>query len=773
MRYQNPDNDNGMKITNRTSIVLGVIVCGSMLGHSVVAAEQARPNIIVIMADDLGYNDVGCYGCKDIPTPHIDSLAKEGVRFTSGYVTWPMCGPSRAGFLTGRHQASFGYYKNASLPFDPKQGLPKMETIASLLQKQGYVTGGVGKWHMGTTNDQHPNSMGFDDWFGFLSGGLMYYPLDHPSYKGRFTPLKRPAHWRDIHHTLPLIHNMEPVQWDQYLTRELTDAGGAFLKKNQTEPFFLFMSYNAPHLDLEAPEETIAKFPEEKMSKVPGVTPKARSIYGAMVYELDQGVGQLLTELDQLELTDNTVVWFLSDHGGMKRTSDNRPLKGAKGNSYEGGLRVPMIVKWPGRIPEGVVLEEAVTSLDIGATAIAMAGGDPENAGLHGKDIRPYMTQQSKDAPHDVLYWHTARGPGLGGVIREGNYKLLVKGKMELYHLADDLGETNNLAASQPERVQNMLARWKEWNKGNAPDLWGKPEKPYQYADYEWLKGSQHYKATPKKKRKKATEKSAKEELVDVSEGRPAVRLWPLDQVGGAANRLKHDVTRRGKVRYENVKDPHLVLFSAQRAEPNPAVIYCPGGSYVYQSPKPEIIEWLNECGITVFMLKYRASGDREAAFEDMQRAMCLVRQNATQWNIDPNQLGVMGSSAGGHLVLRLSQHYKQRAYPKIDEADQQSCEPNFVITGSAAYLCEKGTQEIVEEFPMSGKIAPTFMVYALNDKRHGHNSVVYEKALRAVGGTTEIMASETGGHPLKGVNWFTPCEEWLKAQGIKISPVK
>jgi len=279
--------------------------------------------------------------------------------------------------------------------------------------------------------------------------------------------------------------------------------------------------------------------------------------------------------------------------------------------------------------------------------------------------------------------------------------------------------------------------------------------------------------AQRKTAKKKPTKKSANEELVDVSEGRPVVRLWPLDQVGGPANRLKHDVTRRGKVRYENVKDPHLVVFSAQRAEPNPAVVYCPGGSYQHQTPKPEIIEWLNECGVTVFMLKYRASGDREAAFKDVQRAMRLVRQNAKKWNIDPNQLGVVGSSAGGHLVLRLSQCYNQRAYPEIDDADQQSCEPNFVITGSAAYLCEKGTQKIVEEFPMSGKIAPTFMVCALDDKSHGGGSVVYEKALNAAGGTTGIMVSETGGHGLKDVNWFSPCEEWLQAQGIKISPVK
>jgi arylsulfatase A-like enzyme len=238
--------------------VLGAaLICSQAPAAEV--ANPARPNIIVIMADDLGYNDVGCYGCKDIPTPNIDKLAEDGVRFTSGYVTWHMCGPSRAGFLTGRNQSTFGYYKNASLPFDPKQGLPKMETIASLLQKQGYVTSGVGKWHMGTTNDQHPNSMGFDDWFGFLGGGHTYYPLDHPSYHGRFTSIKRPANSRTLQHTLPIIHNMEPVDWDQYLTHELTDAGIRFLNTNRDKLFFLFMSYNAPHEELEAPEETITR----------------------------------------------------------------------------------------------------------------------------------------------------------------------------------------------------------------------------------------------------------------------------------------------------------------------------------------------------------------------------------------------------------------------------------------------------------------------------------------------------------------------------------
>lgn len=463
----------------------------------------SRPNIIVIMADDLGYADLGCYGCKDIPTPHIDRLAKEGARFTSGYVTAPMCGPSRAGFLTGRNQSTFGYYGNVSQPFDPAQGLPKMETIASLLKKEGYATAGVGKWHMGTTNEQHPNQMGFDDWYGFLGGGLMYYPLNHPSYKGRFNPLNRPAKGRDLQHTMPLIHNREPVEWDQYLTRELTDAGLGFLEKNQEKPFFLFMSYNAPHLDLEAPEESIAKFPADSMTKIPGVKPEDRSIYGAMVYELDEAVGQLLEKVDALGLTENTLVWFLSDNGGMKRTSDNRPLRGAKWDAFEGGLRVPMIVKWPGRIPSGMVLESAVTSLDLGSTSVAMAGGDPVKAGLQGKDIRSYVTAKSSDAPHEVLFWRTGNYAKPTGVIRSGDFKLIVeKGKPQLYNLKVDLGEKKNLAASQPERVQTLLTQWKAWDEANnVPDLWkkkGRASLLYQYADYDWLKGSQHYKVQSK-----------------------------------------------------------------------------------------------------------------------------------------------------------------------------------------------------------------------------------------------------------------------------------
>lgn len=483
----------------RTSLPAVFLLLLIVMCSSVNAAEQP-PNIVVIMADDLGYADVGFQGCKDILTPNIDQLATSGTRFSQGYVTGCMCGPSRAGFITGRNQSTFGYFANASQPLDPKQGLPAgIRTVAHFLQGQGYVTGGVGKWHMGTADHQHPGAMGYSDWFGFLGGGLMYYPLDHPSYNGRYLKKTKPWGLRDMHHTLPMLHNGKPVEWMQYLTRELTDGGIRFLEKNRDQPFFLFVSYNAPHEYLEAPAETIAKYPAKSMTNVPGVPANSRSIYAAMVDEMDQGIGRLMKTLDKLDLTANTVVWFLSDHGGLKRTSDNRPLRGAKGNAYEGGLRVPFVVRWPGKVQPGIVLDHPVTSLDIGATSLALAGGNVQQADLHGSDITKYMTGRSTDAPHDVLYWHVGRSPkDVTGVLREGDFKMLVtRGRVELFNIKEDKTESNDLTSEQPQRAERMLAAWKAWNESNQPPLWNgnKGRNTYQYADYEWLKGTPHYKA--------------------------------------------------------------------------------------------------------------------------------------------------------------------------------------------------------------------------------------------------------------------------------------
>ena len=488
-----------MKRKSVTGTLLVLVSC--LLATPASASGQDRPNIVVIMADDLGYADVGFQGCQDISTPNIDQLAASGARFSQGYVTGCMCGPSRAGFLTGRVQSTFGYYVNARQPLNPTQGLPaSVKTFAHYLQDQGYVTGGVGKWHMGTADHQLPRAMGFSDWFGFYGGGLMYFPLDHPSYNGRYLEKKKPWGLRDMHHSLPLLHNGKQVEWEQYLTRELTDGAIRFIEKNHDKPFFLFVSYNAPHEYLEAPKETIAKYPAESMTKVPGVPPESRSIYAAMVDEMDQGIGRLTATLDKLDLADNTVVWFLSDHGGLKRTSDNRPLRGAKGNAYEGGLRVPFVVRWPLHVQPGTVLDYPVTSLDIGATSLALAGGNVEQSGLDGVDITDYMTGKTTEPQHKALYWHTGRNDkDITGALREGDYKLIAnRGKVELFDLKNDLAESKDLAREQPQRADRMLALWKTWNESNSPPLWKnhtgrEGENDFQYADYEWLKGTLHY----------------------------------------------------------------------------------------------------------------------------------------------------------------------------------------------------------------------------------------------------------------------------------------
>lgn len=254
----------------------------------------------------------------------------------------------------------------------------------------------------------------------------------------------------------------------------------------------------------------------------------------------------------------------------------------------------------------------------------------------------------------------------------------------------------------------------------------------------------------------------------------PVIRLWPIEQVGGVLNRLKEEVTNEGKTRYRNIKDPNLTVYPVHRPEPTPAVIYCPGGAYKHLTPRPEIIQWLNDSGVTVFMLKYTVSEDREAAFRDVQRAMRVVRHDAERWNIDPGQLGLLGSSAGGHLVARLSQNYETPAYRAFDEADKESCEPAFVVLASAAYFFKgKGEERelaLAEEFPMKARVAPTFLVYAKDDRSHCAGGVAYEKALKAAGGSTRIVVSDTGGHGLNNVNWYPECRQWLKEVGIDTS---
>ncbi|MFC7338738.1 alpha/beta hydrolase [Haloferula chungangensis] len=258
---------------------------------------------------------------------------------------------------------------------------------------------------------------------------------------------------------------------------------------------------------------------------------------------------------------------------------------------------------------------------------------------------------------------------------------------------------------------------------------------------------------------------------VDAS-GKKRIRLWPIDQVGGEANRLKQDSEDRGggKITYRNIKDPNLTVYQVESDRPTPAVIYCPGGAYKQVSVLQSYIEWLNGMGITVFALNYTVPNDREAAFKDGQRAIRLVRHQASKWNIDPKQIGLIGNSAGGHLVSRLSQNYTTSAYPALDEADQESSQPQFVIVVSGAYYAtESPGTELAEEFHHKHPVAPTLLVYAKDDHNHYPGGLAYARSLKAADVSVRMMSYDHGGHGMKGVNWFPKCRKWLKEVGLEV----
>ena len=305
--------------------------------------EAKPPNLIVIMADDLGYADVGFNGCKDIPTPNIDKIANNGIRFTSGYVTYSVCSPSRAGFITGRYPQRFGYERNAQYkPGDSNMGLSLSEdTIADALGKVGYKSMVIGKWHLGAHPVLHPLKRGFDEFYGHLGGGHRYMPEDltiKDSYKAKDEP-ESYLTW--------ILRDNNPVKPTKYLTDEFSDEAVRFVERHKDDNFFLFLSYNAPHNPLQATEKYLSRFEHIKDRK--------RKIYAAMVSAVDDGVGMLLDKLDELKLTDNTLIFFLSDNGGPEHAnaSDNGVLRGGKGDVWEGGYRVPFAVHACGAAGQG------------------------------------------------------------------------------------------------------------------------------------------------------------------------------------------------------------------------------------------------------------------------------------------------------------------------------------------------------------------------------------------------------------------------------------
>jgi arylsulfatase A-like enzyme len=411
------------------------------------AADTRRPNILLIVGDDMGFADVGFHGCKDIPTPNLDALAKAGVRFTNGYVSGPYCSPTRAGLLTGRYQQRFGHEFNGG---GEGHGLPVTEvTIADRLKAAGYATALVGKWHLGASDAMHPQKRGFEEFFGFLGGAHSYFDRTG------------------------MLRGTKQIEELDYTTDAFGREAIAFIERHKSDkPWFLYLAFNAVHTPMHATDDRLKKFAH--------ITDPQRRTYAAMMLAMDENIGRVRKAVAASGQEQNTLVYFISDNGGPNMPgvtvngSRNDPYRGSKRTTLEGGIHVPFVIAWPGTLKPGVYDQMAI-QLDLNATALAAAGVavKPEWK-LDGVNLLPFLNGTKAGAPHDVLYWRF----GEQMAIRMGDFKLVRydmnvetrSGKKEpvsatkLYNLVSDINESKDLARSMPDKAKELQAKWDAWN---------------------------------------------------------------------------------------------------------------------------------------------------------------------------------------------------------------------------------------------------------------------------------------------------------------------
>jgi arylsulfatase A-like enzyme len=411
----------------------------------------ARPNVVFLLADDLGYADLGCYGATDIRTPNLDRLAAEGVRLTQFYANGPVCTPTRCGLMTGRYQQRVGGLEWAIPPGKKHLGLPAQEkTLATLLRDTGYATALSGKWHLGYTPDRAPNAHGFDRFFGLLSGNHDYFT--HRENNGE-----------------PDLHlDGDPVVMEGYSTHLITRHALQFLDALKDRPFFLYVAFNAPHWPFQGPDDADRQITLKEWAQ------GTRETYVKMVEALDAGVGEILAALERHGLAGNTLVVFTSDNGGDK-CSRNGPLAKGKGQLWEGGIRVPCIARWPGQLPANQTSEQVGITMDWTATMVRLAGvSAPPDRAFDGVDLLPFLSGKSPPAPR-TLFWRRV-GPDFvktHRAVRCGDWKLIetAGGSQFLHHLGRDVGEAANLAGRDPERVERLRALLDAWEQSVDPPL--------------------------------------------------------------------------------------------------------------------------------------------------------------------------------------------------------------------------------------------------------------------------------------------------------------
>jgi arylsulfatase A-like enzyme len=429
---------------------LRLLAAGLVVAVPAVAADR-KPNLIVFLSDDVGYGEYGFQGNREIPTPNIDAIAKNGVRFTQGYVSGPYCSPTRAGLMTGRYQTRFGHEFNEGGPMGTARGfgLPVEEkTIADRLKALGYATCAVGKWHLGGGPQFIATARGFDEFYGTVAN----------------TPYLNPPNFIDTRKS----PNVTPVKDDSFYTTDAyADRAVDWIDKQKDKPFFLYLPFNAQHAPLQPPQMYLERFAK--------ITDENRRKFAATMSAMDDAVGKVMAKVKEIGQEENTLVFFFSDNGGptQQTTSKNTPLRGVKATTLEGGIRVPFCAQWKGKIPAGTTFDHPMIQLDILSTAIAAAGGkvDPDWK-LDGVDLMPYLTGKDAGKPHDTLYWRF----GEQWAIRKGDWKLVVSridgATPRLFNLKEDIGEAKNLADAEPAKVKELKADWDKWNAEQKDPLW-------------------------------------------------------------------------------------------------------------------------------------------------------------------------------------------------------------------------------------------------------------------------------------------------------------
>lgn len=443
------------QLTNLPSLFLIVMVFCVLY----VSQAQSKPNIVFILSDDAGYADFGFQGSKDFETPHLDALAKSGVKFTQAYVSAAVCGPSRAGFLTGMYQQKFGFEENnvpgymSSGLLGDEMGLPVDQlTVADHLQKLGYKTAIFGKWHMGNADRFHPTERGFDEFYGFRGGSRSYYEFNDKNKNERLENR--------------LERGFEGFKESElYLTDALAKETNKFMERNKNNPFFVYLSFTAVHTPMEAREDDLKKVPSH-------LTGKRRTL-AAMTIGLDRACGVVLDKIKDLGLEKNTLIVFANDNGGPSDTnhSNNHPLSGTKANHLEGGIRVPFLMSWAGKLKPNTTYTKPISTLDLLPTFVSIGGGNASKIeGLDGVNLIPFVTGINIEKPHETLYWKKETR----GAIRHNDYKLIrfPDRPAELYNIEKDISEVKDLASEQPEKVKELYKMLFDWELTLERPLW-------------------------------------------------------------------------------------------------------------------------------------------------------------------------------------------------------------------------------------------------------------------------------------------------------------